>query len=189
MNSDKYLLAIIVPPPVSNYIDLYRKKYDEADASTISPHLTICPPFYLNITETELTQKLSQIFSSTTPFPLSLTSTDFFEGKNNVAFFKPDHFSSQNIRHLLVITQSNLTHDIVNVWPDYPTDPDKFVPHCTIVEHIDDDKFSQVKADLELLTVDQSFEVNSLFLIKKQSEQWLPITEISFQLPRKSQPL
>lgn len=159
MSANRFLLAIIPPQEVIDYIDIYRRQYAKNTNYIIPPHITICPPFYLNINQVDFLSQLNQIFQNTPSFQITLNSVDFFTGKNNVAFFKPE--PATDIRNLLVKIQTHLSGQIQNVWPDYPTDPEKFTPHLTIAEHIPDPVFESVKEDLENILIHQEFTVSS----------------------------
>lgn len=182
MSSEKFLLAVIPSADVVSYVDTFRRQYAKNTSYIIAPHITVCPPFYCNDSKSHLIHKLKETFTKTAPFRVSFTSVGFFIGGNNVAFFKPDSDSATKLRNLLRTSQLYLSELITNVWPDYPTDPECFTPHCTIAEHVPDIEFLKVRQDLESLSVSQSFDVNSLFLLKKQQENWLSISEISFWL-------
>ncbi len=179
MNSEKYLLAIIPPQSVSDFVDSYRRRYDENSLNFIVPHITVYPPFYSSESEPELINKLNNTFNKNIPFRISLDSVDFFTGKNNVAFFKPDLESTDKIKNLLIKTKSDLSDIITNAYPDYPANSEQFIPHCTIAEKIPNAKLPNIRRDLESLSVNQSFNVNSIFLLRKQQEKWLPISEIN----------
>lgn len=182
IQQDRFLLSVIPPQIIIDFIDTYRRKYSHYTSYDIAPHLTIYPPFYSQVPQVDLVTKLQDTFSQTQPFPVTLNSIDFFTGKNNVAFFKPDHKSSIDIKNLLIKTRTDFSQIIQNVWPDYPTDPNKFIPHLTIAEHIPDDKFEQVIRELANIKIKQEFEVRSIFLLKKQQENYQPTAEILFPL-------
>lgn len=180
MNSEKYLLAIIPPQPISDFVDNYRHQYDVNNLHSIPPHITVYPSFYSSESEPKLIDKLNNIFNKNAPFRISFKSVDFFTGKNNVAFFKSDPESTLKIRNLLISTQLHLSDIITDVKLDYPTNSEQFTPHCTIAEDIPNCEFLNVRRDLESLSVNQSFDVNSIFLLRKQQKKWLSISEINF---------
>ena len=45
--TDSYLLAITPPKDVCEKVEAYRKKYKKLNSS-IEPHITIYPPFYID---------------------------------------------------------------------------------------------------------------------------------------------
>jgi 2'-5' RNA ligase len=180
MNSEKYLLAIIPPKPVADYVDNFRQQYDVNNLFSISPHITVYPPFYSSESEPSLINKLNNIYNKSIPFRISLDSVGFFIGKNNVAFFKPDSKSGHQIRNLFKAVQLCLADVITDAWPNYPVNPEQFVPHCTIAEKIPQNEFPDIRHNLESLLVNQDFVVDSVFLLRKKPENWFPISEIGF---------
>ncbi len=178
---NKYLLVIIPPQPVTDFINHYRQQYDQKSFTSIVPHITILPPFYIRVSESELITKLKKVFNNTLSFEISLTTVDYFEGNNKVAFFKPDSPSSEKIKALFKVIQTNISNITTNIWPYYPTNPEKFTPHLTIAEHLPDPDFEQIKQDLQSLSINQEFIVNSIFLLKKINDHWPVNTEIKFQ--------
>jgi len=181
INRETYLLTVIPPLEVIKYVDGFRRKYAENMVGHISPHITILPNFYNGLSsELALKESLSKACSRCQSFRVSLNDVDFFEDKNNVAFFKPDDDSTVLLRDLMAKTITKMNGKIVNKYDDYPTDPKKFIPHMTIAEHISDSEFSKIKNELAQLSVDEKFEVNSVVLLKNEQGSWRPIYEIRF---------
>jgi len=181
MNPEKYFLAIIPPPPVSDYVNKYRRQYNNKDnINSIPPHITIYPPFYSLVSESNLIDRLRNIQTQTSPFRISFTSVDFFNNGNNVAFFNPDSDSTLFLKKLYQNTRQLFSGQITDVWPGYPNKPEQFIPHCTIAEKIPDIEFPSIRKDLESLSVNQSFNVKSIFLLRKQVKTWLTVSEINF---------
>lgn len=178
---DTYLLAAVPSPEVIVFVDTYRQKYGRYTTYDIVPHFTVCPPFYnLLASEPELVKNLTALFHGQSIVKITIDLVGFFEAKNNVAFFQPDEISTQYLRDLFNTAFRGLKGKISNKWPDYPTDPKTFVPHLTIAEHIPDKDFVQVKAELENLKIDQSFNLSSITLFKKQDHLWPEIANIPF---------
>ena len=159
MNPEKYLLAVIPPQKSIDYIDIFSRQYDPKFES-ISPHITIYPPFYSKNSESFLIQKLNNNLNSIIPFRVSLNSIDFFTNDNNVAFLKPDLDSTIKLRNLYKNTQLSLSDQVINIWPNYPTNPEQFIPHCTIIRDIPNNELSNIRQKLESLSIYQSFNIN-----------------------------
>lgn len=177
MSLEKYLLAVIPPKNIANFVDAYRAKYAKKNLN-ISPYITVYPPFYWPDSETVIISRLNKIFSMISPFCVKLTSVNYFIGKNNVAYFSPDSKSSVLLKKLFIFSQEHLSKLTSYVWPEYPTDPNTFIPHMTIAERVPDHEFAEMKRDFDLLSINQQFEVKSIFLLKKQFDFWQPISEI-----------
>lgn len=178
VSSDLYLLAVIPPQGVIDFIEPYRQQYAKYTSYIIPPHITICPPFYRQISEQKLISRLKSTFANKISFTIFLNSVGYFIGKNNVVFFQPDPISTVSLIKILKTIQTNFSHLITNVWSDYPTDPEKFIPHLTIAEHIPESDFTTIKKYFSALFIGQHFIVNSIFLVKKINKDWLPVAEI-----------
>lgn len=183
MSSEKYFIAIIPPQAIVDYIDNYRRQYNKDCLTSVPPHITVYPPFYLSNPESELIDKLNKIQVQISPFRVSFTSFDFFSCGNNVAYLKPDSESTIQLRNLYKITRSLISGEIIDVWPNYPINLDQYSPHCTIAEQISDNEFSKVRHDLEPLSVNQGFDVNSIFLLNKHQGKWSTVLELNFNTP------
>lgn len=180
MSSEKYFIAIIPPQAIVDYIDNYRRQYNKDSPTSVPPHITVYPPFYLSKPESDLIDKLNKIQVQIPPFRVSFTSFDFFSCGNNVAFLKPDSESTIQLRNLYKVTRSLISGQIIDVWPNYPINLDQYNPHCTIAEQIPDDEFLKVRQNLEPLSINQSFDVNSIFLLSKHQGKCSTILELNF---------
>ena len=181
INRETYLLAVIPPSRIIKYVDNFRDKYAGESIDRISPHITIFPPFFhFFSTELDLGDSISRVCLGYQPFRVNLTGVDFFEGKNNVAFFKPDDNSTMQLRNLLTKTIDGMSGKVVNKHDDYPIDSKRFVPHMTIAEQIPKTDFEKAKKELGEVKVNEEFDVNSIFLLKKEKKNWNQVFEIKF---------
>lgn len=58
----KYLILILPPQDIINYVDQFRNKYAKYTSYIIPPHITIYPPFYLkdNVLETDIIDTVNE---------------------------------------------------------------------------------------------------------------------------------
>ena len=162
-------------------MESYQKKYAKYTTYSIPPHITIYPPFYLkNISEKQLFTKLDKIFVKTECDTVTFNSVDYFEGKNNVAFVKPDSKSQKYIASLLEKMVKSLAGNIVNVYGEYNITSAKFNPHMTIAEKIPDNHLPKIKSELSSFRNIFKFNVKAVFVFKQNTEvkRWKLLQEI-----------
>lgn len=164
-------------------MDKYRRLYAKYTSYTIPSHITVYPPFFLKgITERRFLTKLVNDFSKTKCGEVTLNSIDYFKGRNNVAFVKPDSKSSKYIINLLVKTVKFLEGYTKSVYSEYSPTPDKFNPHMTIAEKIPNNSLPKIKKELKNFNNVFSFKVESIFVFKKATDakSWGMLREITF---------
>lgn len=179
MNS--YVLVLLPPKDVAKTVNKYRKKYAKYTKYIIPPHITIFPPFFLkDISEKELVARLRESFLNEKSKRISLNSIGYFEGINNVLYFKPDTISSKYIVRLLITAVKSLGSLMKSAYEDYNFTPEKFVPHMTIAERVPDTIFSVVKEELSNYKNVISFTVSSIYVYKDVdgSGNWNQLQEI-----------
>ena len=180
---NSYTLIVIPPPKILRFVDGLRKKHAKFTSYVIPPHITVYPPFLIkNNNEKEIIDSLRKNLVQVNQQEIALKSVDYFEGKNNVAFFKLDKESSKFIKTLLVITMKSLNGRVKNVYDDYNFTPEKYKPHMTIAEKIPDDSLPLVKKELSSIKKTLDFSIKSVFLYKQKgnSKLWQELKEISF---------
>ena len=169
MNS--YLIVLLPPKGITKTMDGYRKKYARYTHYNIPPHITIYPPFFLkDITERQLITKLKRGLSSAKSNIIILDTIDYFRGRNNVAFVKPDTKSRKYIADLLVKIVKPLEGYTRNIYGEYDLTPNKFNPHMTIAERIPKDHLPKVKKDLLSFNHVFTFKVISICIFKKPTD-------------------
>ncbi|OGM26541.1 hypothetical protein A3D00_03500 [Candidatus Woesebacteria bacterium RIFCSPHIGHO2_02_FULL_38_9] len=183
MDNVTYLLIVVPPKEVIEYVDGLRGIYAKFTNYVIPPHVSIYPPFYSNFSsEFELVESLSGCFSHSSSFTVKMISVGYFEGKNNVAFLEPDGNSSKYLLKLLTKAVSCFGRNVKNTFSDYSFTPEKFKPHMTIAEKIPKEELSRLKKELSKEKVDESFEVNSVYLYRqsKGTSIWQERAKINF---------
>ncbi len=175
MNS--YLLAVTPPQNIIEKVDEYKNKYRKHTYS-ISPHITILPPFYIDGSLEDFEIKLSVILKDTVPEKIKIDSIDYFENGNdtNVIYFKPNGESIQYLRKIFSTCFSTLKDEIKNKYEDYPRD---YNPHLTISSKVSDIDFLKIKK--ELINVKEVFEfkIKSIDIYTQQEDSgvWEKIKE------------
>ena len=180
---DSYVVIIVPSEKILKFVDRYRKKNAKYTNYVISPHITIYPPFYLEgSSEEEVISLLKNEFLGTEPKIINFPSVNYFEGKNNVAYFGPDEQSLRYLKSFLIKTTKALKGKIKNVYDDYNFTPEKFKPHMTIAEKIPSKILPLVKEKLAKLDTSLSFDVTAIFLYgqKMRSVIWNRVEKISF---------
>jgi len=179
MNS--YVLVILPPRRLWKVINRFREKYAKFTTYIIPPHITICPPFFIkNKSEKEIISLLNDSFLQVRPQKALLNSVDYFEGENNVVFFKPDRKSSRFIKKLLTKSIDSLKDEIKNVYKNYNFTPKKIKPHMIIAEKIPHDILPRIKRELVNTQIALNFKINSVFLYRRKGNlrQWKELKEI-----------
>ena len=178
-----YLIILLPPKNVIKTIDKYRLKYAKYTNYIIPPHITVYPPFLLKgITEKQLIAKLNKDFINTKCSEISLKSIDYFKGRNNVAYVKPDIKSSKYIANLLVKTVKSLDGYTNKLYGGYNIIPEKFNLHMTIAERIPNASLPRVKKELTSFNHEFSFRIESFYIFKKaiDTKSWSMLQKISF---------
>jgi 2'-5' RNA ligase len=178
-----YLLAVVPPKKIADFADKYREKYAKYTGYRSPPHITIYPPFYLTgIDEEEFKELLKKNLKNFAPFQVRINSVNFFTGRNNVLYFKPDERSKNYLKSALesiFLTIKLCTKPIYNY---YIVEPDSYRPHMTIAERIPKEVFSKLKQELSKEKVNFTFEVDSIWLLVQPegSKVWKVKEDIKF---------
>jgi 2'-5' RNA ligase len=177
-----YALIVIPPPEIISFVDGYRKRFAKYTDYIIPPHFTIYPPFYNDFSsEPDLIEKLITTFSKIMPAQIALSSINYFEGVNNVAFFEPSPDSSSYLIKLLTEATNGLKGKVKNVYEDYNFSPEKYKPHMTIAEKIPEDKFRSIKNELNKIQVNSNFISDCVYLYKQVDDS--PVWSEVIKLP------
>lgn len=180
---DTYALAVLPSKDVSDIVDSYRREFAKFTDYVIVPHITLIPPFYIKSgVESEIIVLLNNIYKNIQLFSVLINKINYFEGKNNVAFFQPDSKSSKNIKTLVIKAVGVLNDRIRNAYDDYPFTTEEFIPHMTIAEKIPVKNLNEIKMALSGVIPNFSFQVSSLHLFKQSvaSNEWKELSEIRF---------
>lgn len=170
-----YFLGVVPPKKITDVVDKYRKKYAIYTSYHTPPHITVYPPFFLKgVGEAGFINLISESLKKTAPFPVRIESFDYFTGKNNVAYLKPDENSEEELRNLLKTILPKLQSHTKHIYDYFIDKVDDYHPHMTIAEAIPADALLKIKKELGLEKVNITFGVNSLkLLIQPQgSHEW-----------------
>lgn len=178
-----YLLAVVPPKKIADFADKYRKKYAKYTGYHTPPHITIYPPFHLtDIDEAQLKKFLEKNLLDTAPFQVCIDSFDYFIGKNNVVYFKPDNRSESVLKSVLVKIFPTLKSHTKAIYNYFIVEPDSYRPHMTIAERIPEEVLPKLKQELNGEKVNFTFEVNSVQLLVQPegSKVWMVKENIKF---------
>jgi 2'-5' RNA ligase len=178
--TDLYFTAILCPDNLSQKIKAIQRsvaeKYNSRHALKSPPHITLVPPFRMNIGECiQLRETLSSFMQSRTPFELSLQEFNCFENNKviyinvvgNTAltrlFSELAEFTAKNLNSLVKRKHQN------------------FTPHITIASRdLNSEMFAAAWKEFKEEQFRETFEVNSIFLLRHTGIEWIPITEFMF---------
>lgn len=179
----KYIIVIIPPKKIQEYIKNFRIKFSKQKTYKISPHITICSPFTISgFSEKSLVGALKKTMSDITPFVCTSKSIGYFEnGKNKVVYFKPDKTSILKMEEIYNKITKVLKGGIKNVFTGPDFRGDKFNPHMTIVEEIPLPEIPLIREALRASSIKLSFYVSSVFIYTKDDGRiWEKLTEVKF---------
>ena len=178
-----YLVVVIPPREVCNFVDKYREKYAKHTGYVIPPHITIYPPFLITNSQKEVINTLKKSFSKTPVVKVKCDSVGFFESeKNNVVYFKLDKDSADLMKKFLIKTTKALKGKIKDVFKGHKYTPSEYTPHMTIAEMIPREVLPKIKKELARFKGEIEFEVDSVYLYEQKgdSKTWKEFTRITF---------
>lgn len=171
-----YFTALLPPKDVKEEIkqmklDL-RKKWGVAHALKLPAHITLLPPFWLEIEKEDiLFQNLTAATSKTDPFSVEING--FGKFGQRVIFIKvKDHEPTKEIHRKLV----DATHELIP-----PLEESELHPHITIATRdLTREKFVEVWPEFQDKDFKRSFPVNAVFLFRHNGKSWEVIKEFRF---------
>ncbi len=180
---DWYLVVVIPPRQVCDFVDKYREKYAKYTGYMIPPHITIYPPFLITSSQKEVIDSLKESFLKTPAVKVRCDSVGFFESKrNNVVYFKPDKDSADLMKKFLIKATKALKGKIKDVFEDHKYTPSEYTPHMTIAEKIPSKVLPKIKKELARFKGEIEFEVDSIYLYKQKGDSkiWQEFAKIKF---------
>jgi 2'-5' RNA ligase len=178
-----YLLAAVPPKKIIDFVDKYRKKYAKYTGYHTPPHITVYPPFYItDIDEEQFKKLLGNNLLNSDPFLVCIDSFDYFTGRNNVLYFKPDDRSKTYLTNLLVKIVPTIKLHTKDIYHFYKVEANNYHPHMTIAEKIPSDVLPKIKQQLNGEKVNFTFEVDSIQLLVQPSDSkvWQVKDDIKF---------
>ncbi len=178
-----YLVIVVPPRKVCDFVDKYREKYAKYTGYAIPPHITIYPPFLITSSQKEVINTLKKSFSKTPVAKVKCDSVDFFENKrNNVVYFRLDEGSADLMKKFLVKTTKALKGKIKNVFKGHKYTPSEYTPHMTIAEKVPKEVLPKIKKELARFRGKIEFEIDSIYLYEQRgsSRTWKEFAKIRF---------
>jgi len=165
-----YLVVLTIPGEVGKELDTLREEYGKYMNYTIEPHVTLKYPFVPKVDLAVVKKKLEVVARKKKPFVLRLSGIKYFEGGNNVAYVAIDNERPVIDLHIDVVKS---LRGLVEEESELEYDPERFVPHVTLGEHIPDDVFPTVKKQLSNYELRYEVDVVSFDLFAtEQNETW-----------------
>jgi 2'-5' RNA ligase len=165
MYTNRFVIVALVPEPYQEQLGAMRKQYDIFCRQWLPPHVTIVPPFDLDLTRDEKT-RLKQI---------SVPTTSSFEGWGayqrkftSVLFQKLTDHSFDDLKIAV--------YDAVPMLPPQPVDDPTY--HVTVVSRIPNEQFEPLQAEVSKNEVKGSFTVDTVTVYSWDDNvrQWLEVT-------------
>lgn len=165
-----YLIAITPPEKICQIVDRYRMRYGSRATSNIPPHITIHQSFSLErISESDLIKIVGHVADRHHLHRVEIVGVSYFEGKNNVLYFKPDSATQEFTKNLFIDLSGVLSAKIRNRHLDFIVIAENFSAHMTIADKIPNDAFEIIKkAPISILEA-IFFDVSSIDLYYQEA--------------------
>jgi 2'-5' RNA ligase len=161
----RYTIATLVPEPYASQLGAMRKEYDVFTRQWLPPHVTIIPPFELDLSRDEI--------ATLREFPVNVSAT--FDGWSD--------FRRSTTSVLVLMLRDHkfrdLLENILRTLPKLePFRPQEFEGHVTVVSRIPNERFDEVATVVTKDAVEGSFTVNKLMLYHWDDvvRQWISLT-------------
>lgn len=149
---ETYLIAVTPPAGVQKRIKRAQAMYHKTGPYHMPAHVTVYPPFNSKLSLTEITELLRIKLTAVSARQLTWNSYGFFEGKNNVFYFKPDSQSTVFLKSIFTKTLQALIGNISDAHDGYATTHHDYHPHITIAEHLPIKKLIEIKKQAQKVT-------------------------------------
>src|ERR1700677_4399433 len=100
MKPNSYFIAVSLPGDLSGKVQKYRDLAPLYSAFKTPLHITIIPPFYLELQEKELLELLKKNIKNLPTGEITLNSVAYFEHRSSVVYLKPDDKSEAYLKQL-----------------------------------------------------------------------------------------
>lgn len=177
--SGLYFIAILPPDDISAKVQEVKKefvdKYDSKEAYGKPPHFTLRIPFKApEEIEEVIVPNLIFFAEEQEPFTVQLSGFNHF--RDDVIYIDIEDASAMQRLH------ANLREYLHNEM-GFSSDRSKknFTPHMTVAyRDLTSENFQRAWKEFKDRPFDYSFEVNSIFLLKHDYQQWQPFYEFNF---------
>jgi 2'-5' RNA ligase len=179
MKPDSYFIAVTLPFIHSEKVQEYRDLVPLYSAFKTPLHITLLPPFYLELPEEELIELLEKNFKSLPSGEIVLNSVAYFEHRSSVVYLKPDDKSEIYLK-LLFTSIPLILKDTIKRQFNKSANPQDFHPHMTIAKRIPLHKLPPIKKLFEDFNDSFSFYAVKIDVYKQSHSygSWLKIREI-----------
>lgn len=174
-----YFIAILPPDDVARRVQEVKKefvnKYDSEEAYGKPPHFTLQPPFKTSEEiEEVIIPHLIYFAEEQEPFTVHLSGFNHF--RDDVIYIDVEDSSSMKSLH------ADLRESLQNEMGfSDKRSKNSYTPHMTVAyRDLTPDNFELAWEDFQNRSFDYSFEVNSIFLLKHDYQQWQPFYEFNF---------
>jgi 2'-5' RNA ligase len=157
-------VAIAVPEPWGAQLQEFRMALGDATAEGIPTHITLMPPYELDVDQMPVVEKhLAEASAHNSPFKIHLRGTGTFRPISPVVFVVVVEGISQCEQLAFSVRRGPLSCDL-----QFP-----YHPHVTVAHHLDDARLD--KAFAELAGFECEFEADHFSLYAHDPEQgWQP---------------
>lgn len=173
-----YFIAILPPDNIANRVQEVKEefvnKFDSKEAYHKPPHFTLQIPFKApEKIEEIIVPHLTFFAEDQESFTVNLSGFNHF--RDDVIFIDVKDPSAMKALHdnLIEYLQNELGFTKTNK---------SFTPHMTVAyRDLTPDNFERAWEEFQDRSFDFSFEVNSIFLMKHDYQQWQPFYEFKFE--------
>jgi 2'-5' RNA ligase len=162
-------VAIAVPEPWGEQLQSYRAALGDETADGIPTHVTLMPPFEIDVEDLpSIEQHLTRASSSSSPFRIRLRGTGTFRPISPVVFVMLAEGISACEQLALSIRRGPLAVDL-----QFP-----YHPHVTVAHHLCDEALDRAFSELARFECD--FEVDRFSLyVHDEDEGWVPTRDFT----------
>lgn len=186
MKPDSYFIALSPPAEFSFKVQKYRDLVSSYSIFKTPLHITLIPPFYLELQEKEMVELLEKNIRKLSSREIVLKSIDYFEHRSSVVFMKPDQPSQLYLKTLFTAISAIIKGTIKRQFNKSP-DANDFHPHLTIAKRIPLHKIPSLKKLFENFNEAFSFHAGDIDVYKQNNSYgpWTKIVEIPMQFVAK----
>lgn len=166
-------VAIAVPEPWGTQLQEYRAALGDDTADGIPTHITLMPPFELDLDDVPVVEKhLEEAASANVPFRIHLRGTGTFRPVSPVVFVMVAEGISACEQMSFSVRRGPLAAEL-----QFP-----YHPHVTVAHHLADDALD--RAFDELATFECAFDVDHFSLyVHDQDDGWVPTRDFVLGAP------
>ncbi len=180
MDQSLYFIALMLPPDVEAIADHWKQfgeKFEAKKSSNAPPHITLQPPFQLDVLNQEkMFSFLKGVVANTPKIPVTLDGFDHFETRIIYIDVEktPDLLALQNHLKTEIAQQFGIKDE---QYGDHP-----FQPHVTVAYNcLNEASFYQAWEEFKNQSLHHEFLVPELTLLKHNGRVWEVDTNFLFE--------